>query len=84
MDISKKNLRNNLIYEKSSQPFNPSDKVKISLLTTRIESFSHKGEIREKVIFCRNDVDTQDFIKNQSKYIVDRAFTIAHLQNELS
>jgi hypothetical protein len=84
MDISKKNLRNNLFYEKSPQPFNPSDKVKISLLTTRIESFSHKGEIRQKVIFYRNDVDTQDFIKNQSKYILDRAYTVAHLQNELS
>ena len=46
--------------------------------------FSHKGEIRQKVIFYRNDVDTQDFIKNQSKYILDRAYTVAHLQNELS
>lgn len=84
MDISKKNLRNNLFYEKSPQPFNSSDKEKISLLTTRIESYSHKGEIRQKVIFYRNDVYTKDFINNQSKYITDRASTIAHLQNELS
>ncbi len=84
MDISKKKLRNNLFYEKSPQPFNSSDKEKISLLTTRIESYSHKGEIRQKVIFYRNDVYTKDFINNQSKYITDRASTIAHLQNELS
>ena len=84
MDISKKNLRNNLFYEKSPQPFNSSDKEKISLLTTRIESYTRKGEIRQKVIFYRNDVYTKDFINNQSKYITDRASTIAHLQNELS
>lgn len=84
MDISKKNLRNNLFYEKSPQPFNPSDKEKISLLTTRIESYTRKGEIRQKVIFYRNDFYTKDFINNQSKYITDRASTIAHLQNELS
>ncbi len=84
MDISTKILRSNLIYEKSTQPFNPSDKEKISILTTRIESFKHEGITNKKIIFYRKDIDTKDFIKKQSKYIKDRKLTIHHLQNELS
>ncbi len=84
MDISIKILRSNLIYEKSTQPFNPSDKEKISILTTRIESFKHEGITNKKIIFYRKDIDTKDFIKKQSKYIKDRKLTIHHLQNELS
>ncbi len=76
MDATRKNSGSNFLYEKSSQPFNSSEKSQISILTTE----TVKGEI----IFRRKDIDTQDFIKNKSKYKIDRDLTIAHLEKKLS
>ena len=84
MDASKNNLRNNLVYEKSPEPFNPNEKSKIALLTTRSESVSYKGKIKEQVIFLRKDVDTKEFIKNQIDYKNDKDKTITFLKKELS